>query len=209
MAGDERLRRFAAWTAPGVSLDRFMRAGDRLGYEVGDGFPGQAWMSRVPLWKADIAGDRRSSASRRASPTASARPSRCRCAPTACPVGVVVLVSRTPREPEPGLVRLLEAIGGHVTQFLQRREAEGRAAEQAADLEALSAVAHELAGETDLFAARNTLCRAVRDVTDSALGRAARAVRRRRAGGLRRDRRRGARASTSSSTRARSPPRRS
>ena len=81
------------------------------------------------------------------------------------PVGVVVLVSRTPREPEPGLVRLLEGIGGHVTQFLQRREAESRAAEQAEDLKALSKVAHELAGETDLYAARPTLTRAVRDVT--------------------------------------------
>ena len=57
MSDDERLRRAAAWTAPGVSLDGFMDAGATLGFEVGDGLPGQAWMSRVPLWKADIAGD--------------------------------------------------------------------------------------------------------------------------------------------------------
>ena len=76
-----------------------------------------------------------------------------------------MLVSRTPREAEPGLERLLDAIGGHVTQFLQRREAEGRAAEQAEDLKKLSAVAHELAGQSDHYGARMTLTRAVRDVT--------------------------------------------
>ena len=79
-----------------------------------------------------------------------------------------MLVSRTPREPEAGLVRLLEAIGGQVTQFLQRREAEGRVAAQAEDLKTLSGVAHELAAQNDMFAARMTLCRAVRDVTGSA-----------------------------------------
>ena len=83
------------------------------------------------------------------------------------PVGVVVMVSRTPREPEPGLVRLLEAIGGHVTQFLQRREAEGRAAEQAEDLRKLSAVAHQLAAQSDHYGARMTLTRAVRDVASA------------------------------------------
>ena len=88
------------------------------------------------------------------------------------PVGVVVLVSRTPREPEPGLVRLLEGIGGHVTQFLQRREAESRAAEQAADLKMLSKVAHELAGQTDLYAARLSAARAVRGDHRGLVGRA-------------------------------------
>ncbi len=127
MAGDERMRRFASWTAPGLNLDRFISRGERLAYEVGDGFPGMAWMSREPLWKADVTGEATAPCAwRRASPTASARPSRCRSAPTAEPIAVVVLVSRTPREPEAGLTRLLEAIGGQVTQFLQRREAEGQ-----------------------------------------------------------------------------------
>ncbi len=57
MGDDERLHRFACWIAPGAGLERFMRAGDCLSYEVGDGFPGMAWMSRVPLWKTDVAGD--------------------------------------------------------------------------------------------------------------------------------------------------------
>jgi diguanylate cyclase (GGDEF)-like protein len=165
MSADERLRRFVAWSAPGVLPRRFDEAGTRLAYEVGDGFPGQAWMSQVPLWKSDIAADeryvRREAALADGLRSAVALPLRA----AGEPVGVIVLASRTPREPEPGLVRLLEAIGGQVTQFLQRREAEGRAATQAEDLRTLAAVAHELAAQTDMFAARTTLCRAVRDVT--------------------------------------------
>jgi diguanylate cyclase (GGDEF)-like protein/PAS domain S-box-containing protein len=164
MAGDERLRRFADWTAPGVRLDRFMDAGARLGFEVGEGYPGQAWMSRVPQWRTEIDGDhslvRLQEGLADGIRSTLALPLRA----AGKPVGVVILISRTPREAEPGLVRLLDAIGGHVTQFLRRREAEGRAAEQAEDLKKLSAIAHELAGQSDHYGARMTLTRAVRDV---------------------------------------------
>ena len=167
MAGDERLRRSADWTAPAVRLDRFMDSGARLGLEVGEGFPGQAWMSRTPQLRAEIDGDsglvRWQESLADGIRSAVALPLRV----AGEPVGVVILVSRTPREPEPGLVRLLEAIGGHVTQFLQRREAEGRAAEQAEDLKMLSAIAHELAGQSDHYGARMTLTRAVRDVASA------------------------------------------
>ena len=161
MGADERLLRAADWTAPGVGLEHFMSSGAEIGYEVGEGFPGQSWMSRVPLWKSDRDDDAWRAGVADGVCSTAALPLRA----AGAPVGVVVLVSRTPREPEPGLVRLLEGIGGHVTQFLQRREAESRAAEQAEDLKALSKVAHELAGETDLYAARLTLTRAVREVT--------------------------------------------
>jgi diguanylate cyclase (GGDEF)-like protein/PAS domain S-box-containing protein len=168
MAGDERLRRAADWSAAGVRLDRLMASGATLRYEVGEGFPGQAWMSRVPLWRADIRDDDRGlvrleECAADGICSVAALPLRA----AGVPVGVIILVSRTPREPEPGLVRLLEAIGGHVTQFLQRREAEGRAADQAKDLKTLSAVAHELAGQSDHYGARMTLTRAARDVTSA------------------------------------------
>ncbi|MDA0174097.1 diguanylate cyclase [Solirubrobacter taibaiensis] len=167
MGDDERLRRHASWTAPDAGLERFIRAGDWLAHEVGDGLPGMAWMSRVPVWKSDITDAsglvRREEALADGLRSTVALPLRA----NGVPVGVIVLVSRTPREVEGGLTRLLEAIGGQVTQFLQRREAEARVAAQAADLRTLSNVAHELAAENDLFAARNTLCRAVRDVTSS------------------------------------------
>jgi diguanylate cyclase (GGDEF)-like protein/PAS domain S-box-containing protein len=165
MSDDELLRRTATWTAPGIRLDRFMDAGSALSYEVGDGFPGQAWMSRVPLWKADIQGDttlvRLAAGEADGIRSTAALPLRA----AGVPAAVVVFVSRTAREPEPGLVRLLEVFAGHITQFVRRRDAEGRAAEQAEDLKKLSAVAHELAAQSDLYGARMTLTRAVRDVT--------------------------------------------
>ena len=148
MAGDERLRR--APPGPRPAAARSLHARRRPARLRG--------RRRVPragvdVARAAVAGRhhrrRRSCAARRRSPTASARRSRCRCAPRACRSASIVLVSRTPREPGAGLVRLLEAIGGHVTQFLQRREAEGRAAEQAEDLRKLSDVAHELAAQSD------------------------------------------------------------
>ena len=153
MAGDERLRRAADWTAPGVRLDRFMGAGAAARLRGRRRLPGPG----LDVARAAVEGRRRAATTASCGVdealadgirSTAALPLRA----AGAPVGVVVLVSRTPREPEPGLERLLEAIGGHVTQFLQRREAEGRAAEQAEDLKTLSTVAHELAGQTDLFA---------------------------------------------------------
>ena len=145
MAGDERLRRTAPWTASGVRLDRFMRpapgsatrsaTASRAGVDVACAAV-EVRRQRRHRGRGGLADGIRS---------AVALPLRA----AGVPAGVVVLVSRTPREPEPGLVRLLEAIGGQVTQFLQRREAEGRAAEQAEDLRKLSAIAHQLAAQSD------------------------------------------------------------
>ena len=167
MTGDECLRRCTDWTAPGVALPHFMDAGATLACEVGDDLPGLAWMSREPLWKPDVSDGEQFArvveSAKDGIRSSVALPLRV----AGVPVGVVVLVSRTPREPEPGLVRLLESVGGQVAQLLQRRAAESRVAEQAEDLKTLSRVAHELATQTDMFAARTTLCRAVRDVTRS------------------------------------------
>jgi len=155
MGGDERLRRMGTWTAPGVDLDELLAERADRRHEVGDGLVGQAWLSRAPLWHDGLCSHGECS-------TVALTVRR-----TGEPIAVVVLISRTPREPEPGLDRLLNAISGHVTQFIQRREAEARAAQQAADLQRLSAVAHELAGESDQYGARMALTRAVRDVTDA------------------------------------------
>ena len=87
------------------------------------------------------------------------------------PIAVIVLVSRTPREPEAGLTRLLEAIGGQVTQFLQRREAEGQAAAQAADLRT------PVRASRTSWRARTTCSpRATRSVARSATSRPSRVV---------------------------------
>jgi diguanylate cyclase (GGDEF)-like protein/PAS domain S-box-containing protein len=141
MGDDECLHRTAWWGA---------EAGEAGVYEVGDGLPGQAWMSREPLWRSD-AGE---------FPSAVALPLRA----DDETVGVVQLFSRVRRDPEPGLTRPFQTIGVHIGQFMQRRDAERRAAERAADLTTISGVAHALAAQNDMYAARTTLVHAVREV---------------------------------------------
>jgi diguanylate cyclase (GGDEF)-like protein/PAS domain S-box-containing protein len=166
MGGDECLHRSAAWTLPGAGLDAFTRAADVLAFEVGDGLPGQAWMSREPLWRAELHADPGFARPREAAAvglrSGVALPLR---TDEGVPVGVVQLFSRTHRDPEPGLLRPFATIGAHIGQFMQRRDAERRASEQAADLSAISGVAHALASQNDMYAARTTLVRAVREVT--------------------------------------------
>ena len=78
---------------------------------------------------------------------------------------MVTLASCTPREREPGLTRLLETIGAHIAGFMQRGEAEREVAERMEDLRTLARVAHELASQDDMYAARHALCNAVRETT--------------------------------------------
>ena len=164
---DECLHRTAWWAQAGVDAGAFIRAGDVLAFEVGDGLPGQAWTSREPLWRTDLYAD-----------PSFARPHEARSggfrSGVALPlraegetVGVVGLFSRVRRDPEPGLARPFETIGAHIGQFLQRRDAERRATERAADLTTISGVAHALAAQDDMYAARTTLVRAVREVTSA------------------------------------------
>ena len=170
MGGDERLRRVA-------SLDRAGRrrssascaAGERLAYEVGDGFPGQAWMSRVPLWKADIADATGSSARDEALAdglhSTVALPLRA----SGAPAGVVVLVSRTPREPEAGLDAPAggDRRPGHPVPAAPRgRSARRRAGRRSAGRCPASPTSWP--ARTTCSRRAMTLCRAVRDVTRSA-----------------------------------------
>ena len=187
MGDDERLRRHAFWTAPEAGLDAFMAAGQWLAHEVGDGLPGMAWMSRVPVWMADVTDGsalvRRDEALADGLRSTVALPLRA----NGVPVGVIALVSRTPREVESGLTRSAggDRRPGHPVSC-SAAKAEARLAAQAADLRTLSNVAHELAAENDLFArAQHALpSRPGRD--ELGVGGPARAVRHRGAGRLRR-----------------------
>jgi diguanylate cyclase (GGDEF)-like protein/PAS domain S-box-containing protein len=160
MSGDERLHVTAAWCVS-AELEPFVEAGARHAFEVGDGLPGQAWLAREPVWREAAGGDgppRAEAAGIRATVALPLRAAH-------GPVGVVTLVSRAPRVPEPGLTRLLETVAAHIAQFMQRGEAERAAAERTEDLRALARVAHELASQNDMYAARHALCAAVRELT--------------------------------------------
>jgi diguanylate cyclase (GGDEF)-like protein/PAS domain S-box-containing protein len=161
MGDDERVRRTAAW-GDAEGFGEFLAAGASRAFEVGDGLPGQAWLAREPLWRDAAGGGGEPPRSVAAGIRSTvALPLRL----DGQTLGVITLVSSVPREREPGLVRLLDTLSAHVAQFLQRRAAEGRATQRAEDLSALARVAHELASQNDMYAARNELCAAVRDVT--------------------------------------------
>ncbi len=160
MSGDERLRVYAAWSAT-PELDDFLAGGAREAFEVGDALPGQVWMAREPMWREGDAGEEHPRSQAAGIRAAVALPLRLQ----GRTLAVAVLVSRAPRERDPALGRLLETLTAHVDQFAQRRAAEQHAAAHAEDLRALARVAHELASQNDLYAARNALCAAVREVT--------------------------------------------
>jgi diguanylate cyclase (GGDEF)-like protein/PAS domain S-box-containing protein len=160
MSDDELLRVQAAWSAT-PELAGFLAGGAGEAFEVGDSLPGQVWMAREPMWREGDPGEEHPRGHAVGIRAAVALPLRL----DGRTLAVAVLVSRMPQERDAGLARLLDTLTAHVAQFVQRREAERRAAERAEDLRALARVAHELASQNDLYAARNALCAAVREVT--------------------------------------------
>ncbi len=97
-----------------------LKAGE-VSYEMGDGLPG-------PRLGAAHAGLEPRHLRRRAPPaprggraaTACAPRWRCRSPRASEPLAVVLFVSREPREPAPGMERLLESIAAHIAQFVER-----------------------------------------------------------------------------------------
>jgi PAS domain S-box-containing protein len=142
---------------------------DAIRLEVGDGLPGQAWARRSPLWVPALETGfecPRSAAAVRAGLRSG----------LAVPVtrgrvveGIILLFSTTERVAEKHLGRPLGAIAAHVAHFLERSRTDRDIAEHSADLAALSHVAHELASQTDLDAARAAICQATVDVSGAAI----------------------------------------
>ena len=52
-------------------------------------------------------------------------------------VATILFFSREERDPDPALARLLQTIGAHLAQFLERRRAERSLAERAAEVHKL------------------------------------------------------------------------
>jgi hypothetical protein len=158
----EHLRRDAAWQGA-LATGADAVGGIRL--EVGDGLPGQVWALRSPVWVSDVtagptcprlaAADAAGLSSALAFPVARGRDVH----------AVVVLLSAITRPEESRMERPLTAIGAHVAHFLERCRADRHIAEHAADLGALSRVAHLLASQTDLDSARRSICEAAVDVS--------------------------------------------
>ena len=61
-------------------------------------------------------------------------------------LATILFFSREERDPDPALARLLQTIGAHLAQFLQRRRAERSLAERAAEVENLERLLAQLHG---------------------------------------------------------------
>jgi PAS domain S-box-containing protein len=144
-AGDEVLRCTDAWGERRGGLEVFEAARDGETFEVGDGLQGQAWARRSPIWATGLDED---PLFRRGEDAAAAGLQSA----LALPVfrggfevlATILFFSREQREPDPALARLLQTIGAHLAQFLQRRRAERELAERAAEVHELAKLISEL-----------------------------------------------------------------
>ena len=136
-----------SWGERRAGLERFEGARDGETFEVGDGLQGQAWARRSPIWATGLDEDPlfRRGVEAEAAGLRSA---------LALPVfrggrevlATILFFSREQREPDPALARLLQTIGAHLAQFLQRRRAERELAERAAEVRELAKLITELQG---------------------------------------------------------------
>ena len=144
-AETEVLRCTDAWGERRSGLEVFEAARDGETFEVGDGLQGQAWARRTPIWATGLDEDplfRRGEAAAAAGLQSA----------LALPVfrggfevlATILFFSREQREPDPALARLLQTIGAHLAQFLQRRRAERELAERAAEVRELAKLITEL-----------------------------------------------------------------
>ena len=116
---------------------RFEAARDGETFEVGDGLQGQAWARRLPIWASGLEDDplfRRGAAAEAAGVRVRARD-----ADRARPRGAGhdhVLLARAAGSGS-RLGRLLQTIGAHLAQFLERRSTERALAERDAEVDDL------------------------------------------------------------------------
>jgi GAF domain-containing protein len=162
----EHLQRDGVWQGTLVTDAPEVQA---IRFEVGDGLPGQAWARRTPLWVPSL--ERGVECPRSAVAAAAGLRSGLAVPVTRGSVveGVILLFSGAERVAEERVDRLLGGIGAHVAHFLERSRADRHITEHSADLAALSHVAHELASQTDLGAARTAICEAAVGVSGAAI----------------------------------------
>ena len=126
-AGVMRLQE--TWCEGSEAMQRFNDASRGVTFAPGAGLVGRAWQAGEPLWVADVTNDPRFEL------IALARDMGVHGA-LVLPVifegrtiGVLAILSRTVREPDPQLLRTMQGIGSQLGQFLQRKQAEEALAE--------------------------------------------------------------------------------
>ncbi len=130
------LRSAAVWHRADVEIANFVAVSLRTQFTRGVGLPGRVWAGGEPVWIADVL--KGAVFVRR--PAARAAGIHAACAfPVLRPdgelVGVLDLLSRDVRPPDPALMAVLADIGSQIGQFVQRERAETERARVVAAIE--------------------------------------------------------------------------
>jgi diguanylate cyclase (GGDEF)-like protein/PAS domain S-box-containing protein len=147
--GSDVLRFAGAWHVDDHEVARFVQASGGLTFGPGEGLVGRVWQTREPLWSVDALHDSRV----KARPLHEASGIR---GVFVFPlladgriIGVLSFASRGVREPDERLQQAARAIGSHIGQFLQRKQAEEALRQSEARFRSLTQMSSDFFWETD------------------------------------------------------------
>ncbi|HEY9646004.1 MAG TPA: PAS domain S-box protein [Chroococcidiopsis sp.] len=119
-----RLTRVEHWTHPKLQVSPSDLEGWEIDVAKGVGLPGQAWQSAHPIWVRDLEHDptflRRAIAQKLGLRNACAIPIM----GDEALLGVLCFFSTTPQKDDSELIRIMEAIGSQIGQFMERQRSE-------------------------------------------------------------------------------------
>ena len=123
---NELLRRGPSWSGDDPGLIEFRQVNQRLTFAPGAGLPGRVWAASKPIWVGDVQADPNF-------PRAGIAAQAGLRSATAVPIlgaggvlGVIELLSRTVRPPEPDHERALRTVGRQLAHYVVRVRAEER-----------------------------------------------------------------------------------
>jgi serine phosphatase RsbU (regulator of sigma subunit)/putative methionine-R-sulfoxide reductase with GAF domain len=129
---DNLLRCVELWHRPGVEVAAFAEVTRQRTFSAGVGMPGRVWASGKPVWVPDVSVDdsspRRQVAAQCGLHGAVGFPIR-----DGQEQGVLEFFSRAIRQPDDELIQMMSSIGSEITQFIERRQAQGELQRQAED----------------------------------------------------------------------------
>src|SRR5262249_14052245 len=127
------LRCVEVWHSPEAEVPAFEQATRQSTYPPGAGLPGRVWAGETLAWVPDLAAE----ADLPSAPLAAGAGLH---GAVGFPVrngveflGVMEFLSRGIRQPDDELLQMMTSIGSHITQFIERRQAEGELRRKEAD----------------------------------------------------------------------------